>query len=200
MVGSSGSPILVDPLVTRTKFDRELAAYQLHEQDYLARGWWIAQARYPQIVVVFGVRQLKPPSVRFGALLDFRNYDLWPPSVRLVDPFTLIPYKASELPTRLTRLTPQPQFPGAPAMPQDLVQAYGDDDPPFICLPGIREYHAHPAHTTDRWELRRGGGEGTLLWILDKLWEFGVRPVTDYQANVEIQVKIVGLVQSQTPS
>jgi Predicted metal binding domain len=200
VVAPKSGRLLVDPEVSQSKFRREIDAYRRHEADYIARGWWLVRASYPSVFVVFGVAQLTPPGVRFGAILDFTNYDLWPPSVTLVDPFSQLPYKGSQLPTRLPRLTPQPQLPGVPQIPQDLVQVYDDEHVPFICLPGVREYHLHPAHTNDRWELRRGSGEGTLLWILEQLWQFGIRPVSDYQAQVQMNVKILGFMQAEVPA
>lgn len=194
------APQLLDPAVNRAKFANELATYWRHASDFISRGWWIVRSDYPSVTAVFGVNQLKPQTVRFAAVLDFQNFDLWPPSVHLVDPFTLVRYKASQLPTRMPRLTPQAQFPGAPLMQQDLVQAYDDNDPPFVCLPGVREYHFHPAHTNDPWEVHRSSGEGRLVWILEKLWEYGVQPVSDFQTNVEIRVNIAGLVQAHIPT
>ena len=49
----------------------------------------------------FAAPQLQPPAIVFGALLDFTNYDLYPPSVRLVNPFTREPYSLKSIPTIL---------------------------------------------------------------------------------------------------
>ena len=74
---------VVDPAVSRSKFDREIAQYRALEQTYVRRGWWLIRAEYPLAVVAFIALKTKPRSVAFGAILDFTNYDLWPPSVRL---------------------------------------------------------------------------------------------------------------------
>jgi len=72
------------------------------------------------------------------------------------------------------------------------------DEIPFLCLPGIREYHRIPRITGDSWLLHRGGAEGTLNWVLHQLWVYGVEPIDGYQMN--IQVGIAGFAQSQVPA
>ena len=195
------TPLLVDPAVSRTKFERELAEYRKHEEEHQRRGWWMLAAEYPEVFVIFGTPQLKPPVVVFGALLNFENYDLWAPSVRLVDPFTRQPYKGKELPSvlprRVTRQMP-PEVaalhglpPGQVAMMQQdeqLMQFHDPDDVPFLCLAGVREYHEHPAHTGDAWLLHRGRGEGTLFFLLDVLWRYGVRPISRFNVQLEPRV------------
>lgn len=201
--------LLVDPAVSRAKFERELAEYRKLEDDHMRRGWWMLRAAYPEVFVVFANSALKPPSVIFGALLDFTNYDLWAPSVKLVDPFTREPYKAKELPTVLKRRTVQQVPPeiialvqqqGAepPQIVQDdpLMQWYSPDGVPFFCLPGVREYHEHPAHSGDSWLLHRDRGEGKLYFILEKLYKYGVQPITTY--NIQM-MPVIRFGQQETP-
>ena len=184
--------LLVDPAVSRAKFAREVARYRELEDDYIRRGWWMVRAEFPEVFVVFGSPAVNPPAVAFGALLDFTNYDLWPPSVRLVNPFTRVRYRPDELPTRLPRRLPgPPDGAGQSAVVvQPLVQHHGPDGVPFVCLPGVREYHQHPAHSGDSWLLRRSRGEGTLHFLLDQLDRFGVRPIKGY--NMGMQLVIAG--------
>jgi ABC-type dipeptide/oligopeptide/nickel transport system permease subunit len=93
----------VDPRVSRAKFDREIAEYHDLGSDYRRRGWLLVRAEFPWILVVLAAPQLKPPAIVTGVAFDYTNYDMRPPSVRLVDPFTGNPYKAKELPTHLKR-------------------------------------------------------------------------------------------------
>jgi len=185
---------VVEPSVSRAKFDREVARYRLHERDYRARGWWLLEAEYPKLFFVMVTPRLKPPAIAFGALFDFTDYDLQPPSLRLVDPFTKVPYAPRELPTVLKRRVPltAEQIEQARAQGQDVAGAmieqrmmmwHSDDDVPFFCLPGVREYHEHPAHTGDPWLLRRGRGEG-LIFLLEQLDRYGLAPIVGYQIGV----------------
>lgn len=192
-----GPELLVDPAVSRAKFSRELDAYRAREDEHLRRGWWLLKADFPEVFVVFAAPQLAPPAVIFGASLDFTNYDLWPPSVRLVDPFTRVPYTQRELPVPLLRriTTPAPEGfaqmglgPGEIVQNVPLMQAHAPDDVPFFCIPGVREYHEHPGHSGDAWLLHRGQGEGTLYFLLEKLHQYGVQPLTDY--NVQLVPRI----------
>jgi Predicted metal binding domain len=186
---------LVDPQVSREKFGRELADYRGLEADYRRKGWFMVKADFPNITVIFASPKTKPSCVIFAADINFENYDLWPPSVRLVDPFTGTPYSLEQLPTNLPRLVPVPVPPGqiAPLTPQPLMVAHGNDQIPFLCLPGIREYHTHPAHTGDSWLLHRGKGEGTLNFILTQLHKYGVEPITSLQHNLNVVFAGFGL-------
>lgn len=183
---------LVDPSVSRAKFEREVTHVRRREAEYHARGIWLVETSFPTVFVVMAAPQLRPPAVVFGALLDFSNYDLWPASVRLVDPFTRVPYKASELPTHLKRRVPPPPEALAQAQAQGIdpaqvvgqqamMQWHGPDEIPFLCLPGVREYHEHPGHTGDSWLLRRGTGEGGLMFLLEQFHKYGIAPLAGYQ-------------------
>ena len=187
----AASDLLVDPAVSRAKFDREVASYKEYEDVYIRGGWWLLRAEFPQVFIVFGTPSLKPPAVAFGALLDFTNYDFWPPSVRLVDPFTQEPYRGRELPNLLKRRVPaqldaQLAGLGQAFVEQPLMQFHDPEDVPFLCLPGVREYHEHPGHSGDSWLLHRGSGEGTLHHILEVLHKYGVQPLSGYQLGMRV--------------
>lgn len=185
-------PQIVDPTVSRAKFDREVDAYRDSEDEHLTRGWWLLKAEFPEVFVVFATPVTRPPAVAFGVLLDFTNYDLWAPSVQLVNPFTRAPYRARELPTVLTRRLANQltEIPGhglvSVVQEQSLMQGYDADAVPFLCLPGVREYHENPGHTGDSWLLRRQGGEGTLYFLLEKLYQYGVQPINGYHLGLSV--------------
>jgi hypothetical protein len=189
--------ILLDPEVSKRKFEREIENYRCLENDYIRRGLWMVKAWWPEVFMVFGAPHLTPPAVVFGAVIDFTNYDFWAPSVRLVDPFTRDPYKARNLPSNLVRMTepfppqigldPQATMLWAAQHSQALMQGQSDEIP-FLCIPGVREYHQHPAHTGNSWLLHRGTGEGTLFFIIDQLWKYGVQGVASYNCQLAISI------------
>ena len=190
---------LVDPSVSRAKFERELAEWRRQQDVYDQRGIWLLKADFPAVFAVFAAPKLKPPSVVFGALLDFTNYDLWPVSVQLANPFTRVPYKQKELPVQFKRRVPAvtPEALAAQGImlqdgEQPMAIAHDPADVPFICLPGIREYHDHPAHSGDSWLLHRGRGEGTLYFILDQLYKYGVEAIKTYQVGMQFVISYHG--------
>jgi hypothetical protein len=200
----------VDPSVSRFKFDYEIELFRDHEADYRMRGWNLQRATFPKANVLMAAPQLKPPAVVLGVQFDYSNYDAAPPSVKLVDPFTWEPYKAKDLPTALNRQAPVQDLaaqgvmvPGGAGpqvrmfVPQPLMQWYGPEDLPFLCLPGVREYHEHPGHTGDSWELHRPLHEGRLVHLLEVIHRFGVAPIAHY--NVGLLPQINGFGVSQIP-
>ena len=198
---------VVDPAVSRAKFDLEVADFRAMAADYAARGWFLLEAEFPEILVLLAAPQIKPSPIVTGVLLDYADYDVRPPSLRLVDPFSRQPYAAAELPTQLLREIEMdaPQIMGLPGMAparmvqqQPLMQPYPDGpDPPFLCLAGVREYHDHPAHSGDRWELHRAAGAGKLVRLLEVIDTYGIRPLNGYHVNLVPQ--IAGLTQAQVP-
>jgi hypothetical protein len=176
------SETIIDPGVAKAKFARQITQWRAHEKEQWRRGIWLVEDTFPRVFAVFAAPQLKPKTVLFGAELDFTNYDFWPPAVRLVDPFTREPYTGAHPPILVRR------NPATPQVPAELVlQAHNPNDIPFLCLPGVREYHSHPAHTGDHWLLHRNTGEGTLWFLLDKLHEFGVMPLKSLQFQILVQ-------------
>ncbi len=185
----------VDPAVSRAKFDREIARYREMEGSYRSRGWFLLEAAFPEALVMFVAAGVKPPAVAAAVIVDFTDYDLQPPSVRFVDPFTRRLLTRQELNLNMLRkqipqgmdpamadlLAQQGQLPMS-----DMIQANGPADPPFVCLPGVREYYDNPAHSGDPWLLHRNSGEGSLAFILEKIWQHGVRPLQQYAWTVQV--------------
>lgn len=183
--------VLVDPAISRQKFEQEIAAYRKIEDSLIAKGWMLLKAEFPEVHINFGTPNATPPFIPFGVVVEFTNYDFWAPSVRLVHPFTRVPYKAKELPFNPPRREPgtPPVLPpqaGEPLQVKFGVLMHGHDpeELPFLCLPGVREYHEHPAHSNDPWLLHRGRGQGTLYAILEQIYRYGVEPIVSL--NIEV--------------
>lgn len=193
----------VDPDVSRRKFETEVEQFRALAGDYRRRGWFLLEAEFPVVFVMLVVPQLQPAPVLTGVEFDYTNYDAVPPSVVFVNPFTRQPYLARELPTALPRAISQQEIQIAPGlqaklMPQqNLLQSYGPDEIPFLCLAGVREYHAHPAHSGDAWGLYRAGGAGRLIRLLEVIDTYGVQPISEY--NVALVQQVRGLSQSRIP-
>ena len=186
----------VDPGVSRTKFEREIAEYRSYEEDYRARGWFLLKAEWPEVVVLMASKKTSPPAIVTAIRFDYTNYDAEPPSVGFIDPFSGRLLLNKEIPVRLNRATsgqevPMP-LPGAPVMQlrmaQDLLQAYSPDEPPFLCIAGIKEYHDHPGHSGDPWAIHRSAGEGRLVRLLVAISKYGLDPVNGFSVNLVPQV------------
>lgn len=180
----------VDPEVSRSKFDREIAEYRELEEEYRTRGWLLLSAEFPHVLIALASPKLRPPAIVTGVAFDYTNYDAQPPSVRLVNPFTGEPYAHKDLPTQLLQPVQGDPVPGMPngarlVLQQPLMQAHAPDDIPFLCLAGVREYHEHPGHTGDSWELHRPSGAGRLIRLLDVIHRYGVQPISGYSVQLQ---------------
>jgi len=159
--------VLVDPEVTRRKFTRELDLWKEHG-DLQLRGWMILKEDHsvPSIELALvapvstGGPANKLDSVVCAIRLAYNNYDLWPPSLTFIDVFTREPARPQ---VRAFLNTPE----GARDV---LINGHPDTNMPFVCLPGIREYHSHPQHTGDDWHLHRPIREGSISVICERIW------------------------------
>lgn len=192
----------VDPMVSRSKFDRELSVFMQVKDYNMQRGVVLIDAKFPFIKLAFYTYRIKPLILAFAVKLDFTNYDLEPPSLRFIDFLTGYDLTHPELHIQLMRFQMVPLGNGnSVCQPvQDLIQSHKPKNIPFVCLPGIKEYHNHPAHSNDSWLSRRGKGEGTLGFIIDQLHKYGTEPlngILPVMANIQ-QINPAGmLVQFQ---
>jgi hypothetical protein len=183
-----------DPAVSRAKFDREVGELRAIEATLVSRGWWIMGADFPFVRVAFATVRMRPRLIPFAVKVDFTNYDAMPLAITFVDPFDDHELLPQEMCTHLNRMIPyDPSLPTeivAQLPPQSLplYQHYADRPamPGFLCLPGTRAYHAHPAHSGDPWELHRAGGEGRLFALLETVWRYGTAPLDQLQFAVNM--------------
>ena len=71
-----------------------------------------------------------------------------------------------------------------------VLQAYGPEEIPFLCLAGVREYHEHPAHSGDIWELHRASGAGRLVRLLEIIHRYGIEPITGMSVQLVPQFSV----------
>lgn len=183
-----------DVAVSRRIFAAEIAQWKAHARDHSSRGILLVEADFPTAFVIFALPSVRPAHLLFGVELDFTNYDMWPPSVRFVDPLTREPWPpGTSTPINIVlNGRPAPLFlrfvedenqPGTVSAQQPVL-SQANQGPPFLCMRGIREYHEHPAHSGDPWLQYRGTGIGSLFYILDKLHEFSIGHIAGMQITL----------------
>jgi hypothetical protein len=174
---------VVDPAFSRAVFERELGEFRALEITYRANGCLVLDATFPKVYAMVAAVHVGPtPPIMFGLELDYTNYPVDPPGLRFIHALTRQPVTYEQLPNHMPRgRLVQMAIAEAPAgAPQQLVMQTNDlilrheGGPPFLCHPGVLEYHRHPAHTGDAWELHPG--EGRVNRILDIVHRFGVQP------------------------
>jgi hypothetical protein len=143
----------VDPAVSQRKFEREIDLLRGEASRFVhAAGWEITAASFPELSVVFTHPR---SSRRVGFRFHCDGWDQQPPALALFDPQT-----KAELPWD--------------KWPQG-VWAVGNPHPitgkPFLCLPGIREYHTHSSHVNDLWDNYKAKGSYTLPFLVDRVWQ-----------------------------
>jgi hypothetical protein len=92
--------------------------------------------------------------------------------------------------TGVTGADAAPPAAGFMLVQQPLLQAYGPDDIPFLCLAGVREYHEHPGHSGDPWELHRCTGAGSLARLVEVVRTYAVEPVAGWNVQLVPQVTL----------
>lgn len=165
----ASSSLLVDREVTRVKFRRELELWRAHAA-HAERGWIPLRIDEEELIVelAFLARATTStgstplPIVPCAIRLSYDNYDLWPPSLTFIDALTREPTR----PHVRAFLTTED------GLRDVLIDAHPDTGQPFLCVPGIREYHTHPQHTGDDWKLHRDQGKGSITTICERVWRF----------------------------
>lgn len=141
----------MDLEVSRRKLTQAITALTEEAGDFVdVRGWVVTSTDYPVLAVVFR----HPKSGRrigFRFLCD--HWDEDPPSLSLFDPMS-----GHELPWEEW---PQGGWAAASQHPRTRK--------PFLCLPGIREYHTHDSHLNDKWEDLRSRETYKLLHIVERV-------------------------------
>ncbi len=178
----------IDALVSKTKFREEIERFRVNESMQRVRGISLLKAEFPNAYFQFAAPQLLPSPVIYTIVVNFDDYDLQPLSVQFIHPFTF------ETAVQLTHLMPRKVInEGGGIEHQVLIQKEPTGNF-FICMPGVREYHAHPAHSGDHWLLHRNiGGEGCLGFIIDKIHQYGVQAIGQYLINLQFQMPAVAL-------
>jgi len=165
-------PRLVAPAVPRTKFDEQLKRWHANADSYASRGWLLLSVG--DLSVDVGMLQnvdmgsRTVPVMTVCVRIDYWNFDLWAPSVTFINPITRQPAPP---------IVRAPDPVGPNEVRDVLIDGHPATLQPFVCLPGIREYHVHPQHTGDDWLLHRHLHEGDLAVICDRLWRLMARNV-----------------------
>lgn len=143
----------MDPGVSKLKFDREIQLFDGEASSFVrAAGWQITEATFPELSVIF----THPRSSRHvGFRFQCDGWDEQPPALCLFNPET-----KAELPW-----DKWPQGGWTVGNPHPVTGK------PFLCLPGIREYHIHTSHVNDLWSNYKAKGSYTLPFIVDRVWQ-----------------------------
>ena len=142
----------MDIEVSKLKFNQEKELLLGEAKDFVAaRGWDIGEFEYPVLAVIL-------PHPKANRRLGFRflcdDWDDQPPSLTLFDP-----------------ATPKEELPWAkwPRAGWEVFERHNNYSKPFLCLPGIREYHSHQDHRNDLWINRRTLESYKLRYIVDRV-------------------------------
>jgi hypothetical protein len=174
----------VDEEVTRRKFEEEWAQFEALKDQYRREGVLLLEKEYPNIYFAFAAPHLSPQAIVFAVRINFTNYDIQPPSIRFIDPLTLSDILAPQMHTHFPRkIETESGF-----QRQQLV-VWQNDQVPFVCFAGVREYHEHPRHKDSPWLLHRGQGEGNLCFLLDNLARYGISGVRGYFLQAQFGVE-----------
>lgn len=143
--------------------------------------------------VTFIGRHILPRVAVCTADIDFTNYDIVPPSVRFLDPLTFKPAicgSYQQVPPSEIRSLIQGTY-VKDGNVSNIILNHAEDGMPFLCLPGVREYHSHPQHTDEPWQKYRKNLSGHILYyLLDVIDNCCVEPMKALAVNVNFGAKL----------
>lgn len=170
---------IIDPEISKSKFNSEIDAFSKIRDIQRARGIILLEKEFPNAFFAFCSPNLNPCPIIFAVKINFDNYDLEPLSVQFIHPLNFRPLKLQDVATHFNRnIAPD----GGLTLQALLQEEPSPDSLPFLCIPGIREYHNHPAHSGDTWLLhRKNAGEGSLGFVIEKLFDYGISAINSYQ-------------------
>lgn len=172
----------VDPEVTRIKFEKELQLFKHNEEVYRKRGIICYKIENFSFYILFAAPHIKPHPIAFAVKIDYTNWDVEPPSIKPIDPFTDTFLPREEV---LINFLQKGEQSNGLFNVIDLLQG-NKDVMPFFCFPGVKEYHNHAAHSGDSWMLHRNKGEGELSVIIEQLYKHSIAIAAGYGVNVSI--------------
>lgn len=174
--------VLMDINVSKLKFNREVESLLSLQSELRKRGWIIESTNYPIARVTFLATGVTPPVAALTVDIDFTNYNICAPSVRFLDPVKFAPIFIPAL-RRLQDGNVQ----------NLMIQNHSKTKEPFLCLPGTYQYHIHPQHDGDSWDIHRYSGEGTLYFILEHIWQYCISNIKTFSLNLELKTPSVAL-------
>jgi len=195
----------VDRRITMRKFERQVDDFIEREDEYRKAGIICQKLDFPHFEFAFlakysymhkddenpPVQLFRPyPFFLFAVRIDYTNYDILAPSIRIIDPFTS-EITSAAIPCPIV-IAPSQQNNKSILDAKFKVQNQNillkdNKGHFFICLRGIREYHEHPQHNGDSWFLHRLTGKGDILNILDQLQLYSV---SNFNRSFEQQIKL----------
>lgn len=127
-----------------------------NEKLLASRRWVVVVRTYPVVEVQFSADGRS--TVRARAVCD--DWDDVPPSVDLLD----------------AEGTPLAKFPQGIGHSVFNNSAHPRTGRPFLCVPGIREYHEHGSHLSDKWDnYKNKKSDYDLGGILTRVWDAWMR-------------------------
>jgi hypothetical protein len=79
-----------------------------------------------------------------------------------------------------------------------IIKGHPNTKEPFMCLQGTLEYHSHPQHNGDSWDLYRYRGEGTSFFILENIWKYCINTIKKFSFQLRIDSPQVLIFQEGT--
>ncbi len=113
------------------------------------RGWHFLERSYPTLDLAF----TSPQGNYLRLRMNCENWNAQPPSIALLDKSGQHITSAIASSTNIFNRSAHPRT-----------------GKPFVCMPGVLEYHTHSSHLNDHWEPRRNRPGYRLLEIVTQVW------------------------------
>ncbi|MBI1183585.1 hypothetical protein GC194_04905 [bacterium] len=192
--------------ISRAKFNEAIGDFKKLTDRYSEKGVFLVKEEFPFAEFLFCSVQLTMPIIVYRIRFGFENYDIEPISVSFRQPVSGEPLLFSQVAFGIHLKIPEVnldellrqqginvdsikmgQLPALMIQGPGIIQGVKGNEPPFLCLQGVREYHNFPAHSGDSWFVHRGKGIGTLGYLLEKISSNGSELVANIGFKLEYQ-------------
>jgi Predicted metal binding domain len=144
---------LMHPQVSKALFDQAVASLRSNDSLLSLNQWRALVAEFP--VLRIGITHRRTGTIR-AFQFEASDWDEKPLSMTVVHEETGAPL-------------PAPEWPRDVGRGHWHASGYSVNSGPFLCMPGIREYHLHSSHVGDAWDNYRGKPGYSFLEIVLKV-------------------------------
>jgi hypothetical protein len=155
--GRAGWRETLRPEISAELFEEGVARLTGNPELLVDRGWLILESKHPRLTLTIHHRATGKLRT---FLFEFDNWNDQPPALSIVDPDTRQPVTGTLWPQQYQSYWHQSGWSNTPLI---------TTPKPFMCMPGILEYHTHYSHVGDKWDNYKASPDYSIFGIVSQV-------------------------------